>query len=60
MARKPDVREDIEAGRRVRVLEDRTPNQPPLSLCYPSRWNPTAAFRAFIGFARKRSEASDG
>ena len=52
LAMESDVREDIEAGRLVRVLEDWTPNQAPLSLYYPSRRNPTAAFRAFIEFAR--------
>lgn len=60
LAMESDVREDIEAGRLVRVLEDWTPNQAPLSLYYPSRRNPTAAFRAFVEFARKRSEASGG
>jgi DNA-binding transcriptional LysR family regulator len=49
-----DVRDDIEAGRLVRVLEDWTPALPPLSLYYPSRRNPTAAFKAFIDFARRR------
>ncbi|WP_224761291.1 LysR family transcriptional regulator [Brevundimonas aurantiaca] len=60
LAMESDVREDIEAGRLVRVLEDWTPNQAPLSLYYPSRRNPTAAFRAFIEFARRRSVASGG
>ena len=57
LAMESDVREDIEAGRLVRVLEDWTPSQPPLSLYYPSRRNPTAAFKAFIDFARRRSQA---
>lgn len=60
LAMESDVREDIEAGRLVRVLEDWTPTQSPLSLYYPSRRNPTAAFKAFIEFARRHGEASDG
>jgi DNA-binding transcriptional LysR family regulator len=47
-----DVREDIEAGRLVRVLEDWTPPLAPLCLYYPSRRNPSAAFKALIGMAR--------
>ncbi|GAA4256978.1 LysR family transcriptional regulator [Azospirillum formosense] len=47
-----DVREDIEAGRLVRVLEDWTPSLAPLCLYYPSRRNPSAAFKALIGMAR--------
>jgi len=54
-----DVRVDIEAGRLVRVLEDWTPTLAPLSLYYPSRRNPTAAFKAFVDFARRHSGASD-
>jgi DNA-binding transcriptional LysR family regulator len=53
LAMESDVRADIEAGRLVRVLEDWTPTLPPLSLYYPSRRNPTAAFRAFVDFARR-------
>lgn len=48
-----DVREDIAAGRLVRVLEDWTPPIEPLCLYYPSRRNPSAAFRALIGLARE-------
>lgn len=48
-----DVREDIAAGRLVRVLEDWTPPLTPLCLYYPSRRNPSAAFRALIGLARE-------
>ncbi len=59
LAMESDVRDDIEAGRLVRVLEDWTPTLPPLSLYYPSRRNPTAAFKAFINFARRHSGASD-
>jgi DNA-binding transcriptional LysR family regulator len=47
-----DVREDIEAGHLVRVLEDWTPPLAPLCLYYPSRRNPSAAFKALIGMAR--------
>ncbi|CAO3431522.1 LysR substrate-binding domain-containing protein [Azospirillum endophyticum] len=47
-----DVREDIEAGRLVRVLEDWTPSLAPLCLYYPSRRNPSAALKALIGMAR--------
>jgi len=42
----------------VRVLEDWTPRLPPLSLYYPSRRNPTAAFKAFVAFARQQYAAS--
>lgn len=55
LAMESDVRDDIDAGRLVRVLEDWTPTLSPLSLYYPSRRNPTAAFRAFVDFARRRS-----
>lgn len=58
LAMESDVRDDIESGRLVRVLEDWTPTLPPLSLYYPSRRNPTAAFKAFIDFARRRSGTS--
>jgi DNA-binding transcriptional LysR family regulator len=52
-----DVRDDIEAGRLVRVLEDWTPTLAPLSLYYPNRRNPAAAFKAFVDFVRRFSEA---
>lgn len=48
-----DVRDDIAAGRLVPVLEDWTPPLAPLSIYYPSRRNPSAAFRAFIDLARE-------
>ena len=48
-----DVREDIATGRLIRVLEDWTPPLAPLCLYYPSRRNPSAAFRAFIDLARE-------
>ena len=59
LAMESDVRDDIEAGRLVRVLEDWTPTLLPLSLYYPNRRNPTAAFKAFIDFARRQGGPSD-
>ena len=59
LAMESDVRNDIEAGRLVPVLEDWTPALSPLSLYYPSRRNPTAAFKAFVDFARRHSGSSD-
>lgn len=47
-----DVRDDIAAGRLVRVLEDWTPSLAPLALYYSGRKNPPAAFTAFIKAAR--------
>ena len=47
-----DVREDIAAGRLVRVLEDWTPPLTPLCMYYPGRKNPSAAFRLFVDLAR--------
>lgn len=47
-----DVREDIAAGRLIRVLDDWTPPLAPLALYYPGRKNPPAAFSAFIQAAR--------
>ena len=49
-----DVRDDIEAGRLLRLLEDWTPPLTPLCLYYPGRKNPSAAFRAFVELARER------
>lgn len=57
LAMESDVREDIEAGRLVQVLEDWTPRLSPLSLYYPSRRNPAAAFKAFVDFARQQGSA---
>ncbi|MBB4841466.1 DNA-binding transcriptional LysR family regulator [Sphingomonas kyeonggiensis] len=48
-----DVREDIAAGRLVRILDDWTPPLAPLCVYYPSRRNPSAAFRAFIELTRE-------
>jgi DNA-binding transcriptional LysR family regulator len=48
-----DVREDIEEGRLIEVLTDWALSVPPLCLYYPSRRNPSAAFRALIGLARE-------
>ncbi len=47
-----DVIEDVAAGRLVRLLDDWTPPLAPLCLYYPSRRNPSAAFRAFVDAAR--------
>ena len=49
-----DVREDIEAGRLVRVLEDWTPLLARLCLYYPGRRNHSAAFKALIDMAHGR------
>ena len=48
-----DVRDDLEAGRLIRVLQDWTPPLARLSLYYPSRRNPSAAFKALIEMARE-------
>jgi len=53
-----DVREDIESGRLVRVLEAWTPPLSPLCLYYPSRRNPPAAVKVFIDLARELFRAS--
>lgn len=53
-----DVKEDIAAGRLIRVLEDWTPPFSPLCLYYPTRRNPPAAFRLFVDLARELSRAS--
>lgn len=55
----PDVRDDLAAGRLVRLLEDWTPPLQPLCLYYPSRRNPSAAFRAFIDMARTFSASAN-
>jgi DNA-binding transcriptional LysR family regulator len=47
-----DVREDIAAGKLVRILEDWTPPLAPLCLYYSNRRNSSAAFQAFIALAR--------
>lgn len=47
-----DVRDDIAAGRLVRILEDWTPPLAPLCLYYHNRRNSSAAFQAFIALAR--------
>ena len=51
-AMESDVREDIDARRLVRVLEDWTPSLSPVCLYYANRRNSSAAFRAFIEMAR--------
>jgi DNA-binding transcriptional LysR family regulator len=52
-----DVREDVEAGRLVRILEEWTPALSPLCLYYPSRRNPPAAFKVFVDLARELARA---
>ncbi|MDF8332006.1 LysR family transcriptional regulator [Novosphingobium cyanobacteriorum] len=52
-----DVREDIAAGRLVRLLEEWTPPLAPICLYYPSRRNPPAAFRVFVELARELARA---
>lgn len=52
-----DVREDIAAGRLVRLLTDWTPALAPLCLYYPSRRNPPAAFKVFADLARELARA---
>lgn len=47
-----DIREDLAAGLLVRVLEEWTPPLAPLCLYYPSRKNPSAAFKALVELAR--------
>jgi DNA-binding transcriptional LysR family regulator len=47
------VRDDIAAGRLIRLLEDWTPPGEPLSLYYPGRRNQSAALKAFIALARE-------
>ncbi len=47
-----DVRDDIAAGRLLRILEDWTPPLPPLCLYYSNRRNSSAAFQAFVALAR--------
>lgn len=51
-----NVREDIEARRMTRVLEDWTPPLADLCLYYPSRRNQSAALKAFVGMAREFSK----
>jgi len=53
----PDVRDDIAAGRLVRVLDDWTPPLADLCVYYPGRRHPSAALKAFIGLARKLGRA---
>jgi len=56
-----DVREDLAAGRLVRLLAQWTPPLAPLCLYYPSRRNPPAAFKVFVDLARELARsARDG
>ena len=54
-----DVRDDIKAGRLVRVLADWTPPLAPLALYYAGRKNPSAAFRLFVEMAREFTKAKN-
>ncbi|MGF7149629.1 DNA-binding transcriptional LysR family regulator [Sphingomonas zeicaulis] len=54
-----DMRDDIAAGRLICVLEDWTPPLAPLCHYYPSRRNPSAAFRAFIDLAREATREAE-
>ena len=54
-----DVRDDIKAGRLVRVLADWTPPLDSLALYYPGRKNPSAAFRLFVEMAREFTKTKD-
>jgi DNA-binding transcriptional LysR family regulator len=51
-----DVREDIREKRLMRLLDDWTPPLGDLCLYYPSRRNPSAALKAFVGLARDLSK----
>ncbi|WP_114391677.1 LysR family transcriptional regulator [Oleisolibacter albus] len=53
-----DVRLDVDAGRLMRLLEDWTPLLGDLCLYYPSRRNPPAALKAFVGLARQVGRGS--
>jgi DNA-binding transcriptional LysR family regulator len=51
-----DVREDIREKRLTRLLDDWTPPLGDLCLYWPSRRNPSAALKAFVGLARELSK----
>lgn len=53
-----NVRDDIAAGRLVRILDEWTPPTAPLCLYYPSRRNPPAAFKVFVDLARELARSS--
>lgn len=55
-----DVNAEIEAGQFERVLEDWTPPRDNLSLYYPNRRNPSAAFKAFIALVRASQNSKHG
>lgn len=55
-----DVRDDIAAGRFVRVLEDWTPPIADLCLYYPGRRNQSAALKAFVALAREMGRKRKG
>lgn len=51
------VRSDVKNGFLIRVLEDWCPANPGFFLYYPSRRNPSFAFRSFVDFVRQDSQA---
>lgn len=53
-----DIRQEIEAGRVIRILDDWTP--PGLCLYYPGRRNLSAGVRAFLELARELSRPAAG
>ena len=50
-----DVRDELAAGRLVRILDDWTPPLVPLCLYYYNRRNSSAAFQVFVSLARDLS-----
>jgi DNA-binding transcriptional LysR family regulator len=53
-----DVRDDLAAGRLVRVLDDWTPPFPGCYLYYPSRRHPVPPLRAFVEHLRTEGKGS--
>ena len=51
------VREDLEQGRLIRILDDWTPPFPGLCLYYPGRRNLSAGVKAFLALARVHAAA---
>ena len=54
----PDIAEDIEAERLIRVLDDWTPPLSGYCLYYPGRRNPSAGLKAFLALAREIATGS--
>lgn len=55
----PDVLDDIEARRLIRVLEDWTPPLPGYCLYYSGRRNPSFGLKAFLALAREFASAAE-